>query len=137
MLLEKDRLPLVVFSPMNEVHLRELEVLNDLYEAAKKGNPERTAELLEAFLADVESHFSFEEGLMEKTRFFAYPVHKAEHDRIRDELNRLRKEWEERRDPSAVAEYLKTRFVPWLLEHLQTMDAVTAQYLLQFSSFLK
>jgi hemerythrin len=120
---------LVDYEGMNEVHRNEVEILNRLYGSLDGGKEEEIDELLRLFLEDVERHFSYEEELMRKTRFFAYPCHKEEHDKLRQELRQLLKEWEENRDREQVKRYLKNRFVLWLEEHLNTMDEVTARWI--------
>jgi hemerythrin len=66
---------------------------------------------------------------MKKSGFFAFQIHKSEHDRILSELNQLTKDWEKQKNSERIVHYLKSRFVPWLLEHIQTMDTATAAYL--------
>ena len=132
MLLEEKYLPKVPFERMNEVHLRELEILNNLYRAIEKGDIPLIGKLLEDLLEDVKGHFSYEEDLMKKTQFFAYEIHKAEHDRVLKELNLLRDWWNKNKDPKRLGDYLKHQFVPWLIEHIQTMDTATATYLRNF-----
>ena len=129
MLLNPDMLPKVALNQMNSIHDTEVEILNELYRAAKEGNLEEVEKLFEEFLKDVKEHFSYEQGLMEKYNFFAYPMHRGEHDRVLMELENLKKSYEETKDPSLIVKYLENQFVPWLLNHVQTMDTVTAMYL--------
>ena len=137
MLVDEKTLPKVPFGGMNEVHLREINILNDLYEALENNLPrEEIEKRFVRFLEDVERHFSYEEGLMEKTRFFAYPVHKGEHDRVRAELKSLFEEWKKTGDNERVKRYLKEIFLPWLIEHVQTMDTATATYIVQVSGLI-
>ena len=129
MLLNPDMLPKVALNQMNSIHDTEVEILNELYRAAKERNLEEVEKLFEEFLKDVKEHFSYEQGLMEKYNFFAYPMHRGEHDRVLMELENLKKSYEETKDPSLIVKYLENQFVPWLLNHVQTMDTVTAMYL--------
>jgi hemerythrin len=119
----------VEYEGMNEVHRKEVEILNKLYESLHGGREEEIHELLRLFYEDVERHFSYEEELMKKTHFFAYSCHKEEHDRLRQELQHLLRVWEESRDRELIKRYLKNRFVLWLEEHLNTMDEVTARWI--------
>ena len=137
MLLDEKHLPKVAFDGMNRVHSEELKIMNELYGALEEGKPEEEVDkLFKLFLEDVKKHFSFEEELMQKTAFFAYPIHKGEHDRVLKELESLYKEWREKGDREAVKRYLKKIFVPWLLQHIQTMDTATAAYLVQRLGFI-
>jgi hemerythrin len=69
---------------------------------------------------------------MEKYNFFAYPIHRAEHDRVLHELKSLEKMLKEKGDIKTVKDYLENVFKPWIINHVQTMDTVTAMYLSNF-----
>ena len=111
---------------MNAIHEDEIELLNRLYDALKGGNLDEADSLMDEFIQDVEEHFSTEEALMREAEFFAYPMHKQEHDMMRKEVERIHREWKETKDPSAVIKFLEEVFVPWLKLHVATMDSVTA-----------
>ena len=139
MLINKENFPKVALNEMNSIHDVEIDIVNRLYEALKdfkegKVSQEEVSKLLEEFLKDVQEHFKFEQGLMEEYQFFAYPMHKGEHDRVLMELLELKKEWERSKNPDILIDYLENQFVPWIINHVQTMDTVTAMYL---SNFLK
>lgn len=139
MILDKNLIPKVAVEKMNQVHDTEIEILNSLYDAIEsyeKGEVslEEVEKLFEEFLKDVQEHFSFEQGLMEKYNFFAYPMHRGEHDRVLMELSQLKKKFEKEKNPSLIKNYLSQIFVPWIVNHVQTMDTVTAHFL---SHFLK
>ncbi len=137
MLLDKSMIPRVAVEQMNEVHDTEIDILNRLYEAIEKyekgeGSIEEVERLFDEFLKDVQEHFSFEQGLMEEYNFFAYPMHRGEHDRVLMELNQLKRKFEKEKDPKLLKEYLSNIFVPWIVNHVQTMDTVTAHFLSHF-----
>lgn len=133
MLIKENEIPRVALNDMNEVHDVEIEIVNKLYDAIVKN--EDIAEILkyfDEFLNDVINHFTFEQGLMEKYNFFAYPIHRAEHDRVLHELKSLEKMLKEKGDIKTVKDYLENVFKPWIINHVQTMDTVTAMYLSNF-----
>ena len=133
MLIKENEIPRVALNDMNKVHAVEIEIVNKLYDAIVKN--EDAAEILkyfDEFLDDVINHFTFEQGLMEKYNFFAYPVHRAEHDRVLYELKSLEKILKEKGDIKTVKDYLENVFKPWIINHVQTMDTVTAMYLSNF-----
>ena len=129
MLIKKEELPKVNFREMDEIHFTELDIINNLYDAAVSGDYEKTKQLLDEFIEDVEDHFAFEEDLMEQNEFFAYPLHKSEHDMVLRDLYKLKEKFEEKKDPKLVAEFLENKYVPWLINHLNTMDMATASFL--------
>ncbi|RTZ60678.1 MAG: hemerythrin [Gammaproteobacteria bacterium] len=90
---------------------------------------EEIDKLVNAFVEDVKNHFSFEEELMEKNHFFAYHIHREEHRKMLEEINRIKEVWDRKKDRSALRSFLKEVFVPWLLHHVTTMDTATANYI--------
>ncbi len=129
MLLKKEELPVVPRDEMNEIHYEEVDIINDLYDSAINGNVEKTKEYLEEFINHIEDHFGFEEELMEQNEFFAYPIHKMEHDNVLNRIYNVKKQFEETNDTKVVSNFLENEFVPWLINHLNTMDMATASFL--------
>ncbi len=109
------------FEPMNNVHLNEIKLLEKLIN--KLNENKKVTNTFEEFIKDVEEHFAFEEGLMKKYNFFAYMPHKMEHDKILNELYSLRD-----KDNEYLKKYFNERFIPWLNNHIETIDTVTAGY---------
>ena len=139
MFIKKEMFPKVALDEMNAIHDVEIDIVNKLYEKLRafkegKATEEEVSEFLNEFIKDVQEHFKFEQGLMEEYQFFAYPMHRAEHDRVLMELLELKKDWEREKNPDVLMDYLENQFVPWIINHVQTMDTVTAMYL---SNFLK
>jgi len=114
---------------MNAVHEEEIELVNQLYDALKRNDLEKADKLMDEYLLDVEDHFSTEEAMMKEADFFGYPMHKAEHDRMRKEIRELWSRWKEEKDPKRVIEFLENRFVPWLKLHVAQWDSVTAMHI--------
>ncbi len=113
----------VAFEPMNEIHNKELEYINKLFDAIENNGDIEKA--YEEFLNDVKEHFAFEEKLMEKYSFFAIIPHKMEHSRILNELEELKNKLDNR---EYLQDYFKKAFVPWLENHINTIDTVTAGF---------
>ena len=111
----------VAYEPMNEIHNNEIKVLEKLITALNENRNIKNT--LEEFIKDVEEHFAFEEGLMKKYDFFAYTPHKMEHDKIINELYSLRN-----KDNEFIKSYINERFIPWLHQHIETMDTVTGGF---------
>jgi hemerythrin len=112
------------FEPMNEVHNKEVEILEKLLNGIE--NKSNIESLFDEFLDDVKNHFNFEQELMDKYNFFAKVPHKMEHDRILNELEELKTT--KLNDYEFLEKYFKDYFIPWLDNHINTMDTVTAGY---------
>ncbi|MDM7274005.1 bacteriohemerythrin [Sulfurihydrogenibium azorense] len=137
MLISPQEMPKVAVDEMNEVHSTEVEILNKLYEKILEfendsSKFDEVVKLFDEFLNDVIQHFSFEQNMMEETNFFAYSMHRGEHDRVLFELKSLEKMLKEKNDVKTLKEYLVYNFKLWIINHVKTMDTVTAMYLSNF-----
>lgn len=86
-----------------------------------------TAALTEIYNHDKE-HFAREEAEMERTGFPAYGCHKGEHERVLNELQDVLNAWQDGMAPEALETYLSETMVPWFINHINTMDTVTAMF---------
>jgi len=129
MLIKKTDLPQVANSIMNALHEDEIEIINELYSACQEGNKEKINQLMELLVYDIEEHFSTEEALMREGEFFAYPMHKAEHDMMRQEVRALRENWKKNTNPQEISDFIKERLIPWLMLHIARWDSTTAIHL--------
>ncbi|GAB6065657.1 bacteriohemerythrin [Aquifex pyrophilus] len=114
---------------MDAVHEEEIRVLNELYEALTKGDIEASDRLMDELLVDLEDHFTTEEELMREFEFFAYPMHKAEHDQMRQRFKEVYDKWKKEKNPESVIRFLKEEMVPWLRSHVARWDSTTAAQL--------
>jgi hemerythrin len=114
----------VAFEPMNEIHENEIKILEKLLEKIEK--KENLNQIFEKFINDVKNHFEFEENLMKKYEFFAFVPHKMEHDKIIKELEEVKNHLN---DFEYLDKYFKTHFIPWLDNHIATIDTVTGGFL--------
>lgn len=134
-LLTLDQVNRVALDEMQHVHEEEITLLNeidglaDLY-TADPSKKVLLEEKLEAYFLHVLEHFRKEELLMEQYGFPAYPIHKAEHDRVLSELNSVVLQWKEEGELSLVVNYLR-KTPEWIINHIATMDTVTANFLAQ------
>jgi hemerythrin len=126
------RIPQVVLSFMNDDHHLEACLLNDLVEALQGhrsgGSRGPVLERLDALLAHTREHFAREESAMEEAGFPAYPVHKAEHDRLLDELKAEARAFQVHGDAARLSAYVTEAVPAWLAEHIQSMDLVTSRF---------
>ncbi len=115
---------------MPELDREHLQVAHLLGEIAMNlgTHPERLPELVETMIGRLQDHFHHEEDLMQASRFFAYPLHRAEHLRVLEELaGNLALVAEGRLE--TPRHYFLEVLPLWFVEHLQTIDKVTAQCL--------
>ncbi|MFN3975806.1 MAG: bacteriohemerythrin [Aquificaceae bacterium] len=129
MLIKIQDLPRVANELFNALHEDEVQIINELYAACEKGHTQEVDKLMDLLLYDIEDHFSTEEELMREAEFFAYPMHKAEHDSMRKDIEELYKSWKSSRDCAEIKRFLKEKLVPWLVLHISRWDSTTAMHI--------
>ncbi|CAA7621844.1 Hemerythrin-like metal-binding protein [Magnetospirillum sp. LM-5] len=107
---------------MDADHVVAAEQINGLADAADAA---QRAPLLAAFIDHCRHHFAREEGLMEKTGFFALGCHRGEHQRVLSELAEVQAKLEAGESLDA---YFRDDLPNWLMIHRNTMDAITAEF---------
>ncbi len=128
-MITQEQLPMVAIPSMNDTHLEEILIINRLDAAARDGDTQAVHEILQELLEHTSMHFSDEEDMMEEALFPAFQKHKGEHDRHLHELKSVIKYFEEHKDTGAVSAYIEGGLTPWLIEHIKTMDTMTALFL--------
>jgi hemerythrin len=78
----------------------------------------------------LEEHFSREDELMQKYGFFAYSCHHGEHQSVLEQLRLLEKQAKAGNFQGA-RQFVDTGVIPWFMNHRNTMDFVTADFLRQ------
>ena len=70
----------------------------------------------------IEAHFALEEKIMRDTRYEDYAPHKADHDRLLDDIRDIMDEALDREDAQAH-QGLSERIEAWFMTHFRTHDA--------------
>ncbi len=136
MLLNKQDFPRVAIEDMNRVHNEEIDMLNEIQQLLVQRSEGKDIgnllnERLENFVNHVQAHFAGEEQRMLEGQFPVYSVHKQEHDRVLAELRQHHDEWKKTGNSDGLEKYLLLVVPEWMVQHVSTMDFVTAQYLEQ------
>lgn len=132
-LVDVRRIPQVALSFMNDDHHLEACLLNDAVEVLDRHRAEGSSkgavlEKVDALLDHTREHFAREEAAMEESGFPAYPAHKAEHDRVLEELKAEARAFQVRGDAARLSTYLRETVPTWFVQHIQTMDLVTSRF---------
>jgi hemerythrin len=135
MLINKNNLPLVAMDFMNETHFEDVEIINELYKYIleyEKEQNELSLKNLEIkykeWITHTENHFETEEIQMREKGFFAYEFHKNEHNINLSEIKQLFNNFQETKNILELKSYFENNLVSWLVNHIQTMDTVTAMF---------
>ncbi len=134
MLISHDDIPQVSQDFMNNTHAEEVDLINTLFDEIlryEKGesNTKTVDALYQKWVQHTIDHFTTEEVEMIEAQFPAYPMHKEAHDLALKQMDDVFKAWEQSRDIKVLKHYLIEAVPQWLMAHISTMDAMTAQYI--------
>ena len=130
-MITQEQLPMVVMPSMNDTHLEDILIINRLSSAIDAKNSDEVNAILQELVTHTIAHFSGEEEMMREKMFPPYPMHKGEHDRALYELKQVSQQFNENRDLGFAKNYVDSTLIPWLLNHIETLDTVTAMFLTQ------
>mgnify|MGYP000164863229 CR=1 FL=1 len=125
----QEELPLVELSSMNDTHLEDILIINNVSKAIEAKDSQKVSTLMRELVEHTEVHFSGEETMMLEKSFPPYLMHKSEHDRALNELRFQETLWNDKNDYVKLKEYLDVTLKDWIINHIQTMDTVTAKFL--------
>lgn len=133
-LIDKERLPRVDLESMNEVHFEEVDIVNELsdlldaYDDDESGLPVLQAKF-EELIEHTKGHFASEERLMIEGGFPPFPMHQGEHKRQLERLATVYSQWISTQDVDLLRSFVQRELPEWVMNHILTMDTITAQYL--------
>lgn len=133
-MITQEQLPMVAMDSMNDTHLEDLLMINAISKALENQEVEKVQTMMQELIEHTVAHFSGEEEMMREKMFPPYPIHKGEHDRALNELRVVAQNFEETKDTKALKNYIDNALSPWLIEHIQTLDTVTAMFLVHGQS---
>jgi len=105
-------------------HKRIVEMINDLYDAQQKGDTKEIRNVLVDLVDYTQSHFSFEETLMEDAGYRFSRAHKRVHELFirRVEQYRIRFDAGEN-----IIQELRDTLSRWLFSHIRSEDAAYSE----------
>lgn len=107
---------------MDDEHREMIELINLVYEQLGS-RPDR--DQIDSFLGDIfnaiSMHFALEERIMQNANYYEYPAHKADHEKLLDEIRDLMDCFAD--DPKAGARRLRDELSAWFADHFATFDA--------------
>ncbi len=134
MLFAVEKTPVLPFEQMNLVHYEELHLANSIFIFLSTSNVNRDErnkildQMLKNFIVHVRDHFQYEEELMADTNCPILNCHRDEHQKTLKEMIEVFREYHETRNGQLLVAYLEFQFKPWILDHISSMDMVTAMY---------
>ena len=122
--------PQVALEFMNRDHADFIALRDKLLGLLSDPAPDaRVDTLLDELLEHTRHHFAEEERLMQESRFPPYPMHKGEHDKVLADMAAKVEGWKREHDSAALRQWLDRGVGDWFVNHVSTMDFVTARYI--------
>lgn len=126
---ERPKLPRVTQSFMNDDHDHAAVILSALIQSLELGEEAEITRGLNRLQAHNREHFAREEAEMIRIAFPPYECHKSEHERVLAELAEEIEQWNVKKDSARLKHYLNITVSDWLINHINTMDTVTAMFI--------
>lgn len=125
----QEQLPMVAMPSMNDTHLEDVIMINELARLIDEADMGEITAKLDILIGHTIEHFSGEEKMMLEKGFPPYQMHKTEHDKALAQMKEVSQHWKEYKDLNALSQYIKVFMPAWLVQHVSTMDTVTARFL--------
>jgi len=104
-------------------HEQLIDFINGIHQAIKENrSKEIIADLLAELYAGISSHFAHEEQVMREKKYGEYSEHKADHERLLDEIRDIMDRHFDQGDIDN-GDPLGAVLLAWFTEHFRTMDA--------------
>ncbi|WP_415901304.1 bacteriohemerythrin [Neptuniibacter sp. QD29_5] len=129
MQVEVTDIPKVAVDFMNDDHAEAVTLLNQLFNTLETGNDSEVDGALSDFYQHNAEHFAREEEQMIRINFPPYTCHKGEHEHVLEEMRETQQQWQANHDRAELSSYLKDTVIPWFVNHINTMDTVTAMFI--------
>jgi hemerythrin-like metal-binding protein len=100
-------------------HWTLIRLLNDLYDRIDEDDRAATSDFLGRLYGEIAADFALEERVMRDYRYAGYSAHKADHERLLDELRDIMEAHER---GGAALDELPVILHRWFVRHFQTTD---------------
>ncbi|MBU3903409.1 MAG: hemerythrin family protein [Gammaproteobacteria bacterium] len=122
--------PRVAIDFMNNDHAEFVALRKHLLDLLHSGADHAQVDgLLDALLEHTRLHFAEEEQLMLSVQFPPYPMHKGEHDKVLADMIARAENWKTSRNSKDLSSWLEHAVRDWFVNHVSSMDFVTAAYI--------
>lgn len=137
-LISQNEVPQVAMDFMNDVHSKDVDIINGLYDLILKYSEDMSEEnataldmQYEAWYEHTIEHFEGEEKKMLELKFPPFPMHQGEHKKALARMETIYRQWKEKRDITDLKKYISEEIPMWLINHIQTVDTITAMFFKQ------
>lgn len=112
----------VGIASVDHEHRELIGLINETYDRLRRPDADITVpDFLGEIYTRISAHFALEEKLMRASRYVHFQEHKADHERLLDEIRDIMDDYEDKRDFDA--EHFAQRLGAWFTGHFRTHDA--------------
>ena len=121
-LIEWDEKFSVGVASVDHEHRELIGLVNETYDRLQRPGVDITVpDFLGEIYTRISAHFALEEKLMRASRYVHFKEHKADHERLLDEIRDIMDDYEDKR--IFDAEQFAQRLGAWFTDHFRTHDA--------------
>jgi len=104
-------------------HRELVDIINQLHEHMASGaDRSHVTKFLGEVFAKIAAHFALEESIMRKHAYDEYEAHKAEHERLLDEIRDIM-DAQQGKPSAAYGDRLSSAVRDWFVDHFKSKDA--------------
>ena len=115
-------------------HRRIVDYINQLHDAISHKEPHVIAQTLDHLCDYIATHFTFEEGLMERVGYSHAAAHKVVHDNFAKSIRSYTRRFDNGED---IAKQLRAGLCVWLIEHIKQEDGAYVEVAKNYLSGIK
>lgn len=105
-------------------HAELIRLINETHaQLVRRADAAAIGDALGEILASISAHFALEEQIMRERRYDFYAQHKAEHERLIDDIREIMQEQERGAYAGDAMERLAGELSSWFSGHFRTQDA--------------
>jgi len=135
MLIPETELPIVSVDFMDDIHRKDIAIINELYKLIliyekepTSNNRENIDVFYQKWFNYTVDHFNSEELEMKALNFPHYKVHKSEHTKVLAIMDEIFKQWQATYNIEILKCYFKNELPKWLIQHIKSIDMITANF---------
>lgn len=129
MLIQTQDIQQVPNATFNMLREGELEIINKLYDALKAKDIDTIDALYSELIAELETSFAAEEGMMQDAAYSDAGMHTSDHNAIRKKLEKFKKRWDVLKGPTELLGFIEKDFKKWYIQHIAKWDTQAAPQL--------
>jgi len=123
-LIEWDEKFSVGVAAVDHEHRELIGLVNETYDKLKRPDADITVpDFLGEIYARISAHFALEESLMRAKRYAYFDEHKADHERLLDEIRDIMDDYEDGDSEAFDEQQFALRLGEWFTGHFRTHDA--------------